>query len=66
MMTTHVSRPLRGKSGSPSKEPALPVLLSQGMTRPGIVHGQHWGQRPYPRPTPASHADPRLSNPVTR
>ena len=49
------------------------VLLSQGMTRPGIVHGQHWGRLPrVPLPpgppclVPESYANLRLSNQVLR
>lgn len=77
------------------------VLLSQGMTRPGVVNPPHWGhsiaeaeriavqsrgtwmltpimqkdiripdlsdaQCRFSRPTPPSHADPRLANRMER
>lgn len=42
------------------------VVLSQGETRPGVVHEQHLGQAPHPHLTPARRPDPRLSNPVVR
>lgn len=53
------------------------VLMSQGMTRPGVVHGPCWGVVPaqqtsinvadmYGRPTPARRPNPALSNPEPR
>lgn len=42
------------------------VLLSQGMTRPGRVHGPYYGRRIQVGRVPARRPNPALSHPVVR
>lgn len=74
MMPTYLRR---WTANAPQGGQPQRVLVSQGMTRPGIVSGPCWTWRtwrdqrpedrlPFTRPVPARRPNPALSNPGLR